>query len=173
MAKIELYFPHLLKWEGGYVNDKVDKGGATNMGVTLGTWKNMGYDKNGDSIINEVDIMLLTKEDALKVLKKGYWDKWEADEITNQSIAEQLVEWVWGSGIWGIKLPQRLLKLKEDGVVGPVTLKAINSADPKVLHSQLVAARLKFVDDIVKNNSSQSKFIKGWKNRINDFKFSV
>ena len=35
MANFDLYFPTLLKHEGGYVNDPKDKGGATNLGVTL------------------------------------------------------------------------------------------------------------------------------------------
>jgi hypothetical protein len=41
----------------------------------------------------------------------------------------------------------------------------------KELHQIIFNARLKFLDNIVKNNPSQERFIKGWKNRLNDFKF--
>jgi lysozyme family protein len=109
--------PIIAKWEGGYVNDPVDKGGATNMGITLDTWKHVGYDKNGDGKINETDIKLLNKDDFKAVLRK-YWDKWRADEIKNQSIANILVDWYWGSGKWGIVIPQRILGVIADGVVG-------------------------------------------------------
>jgi hypothetical protein len=34
-----------------------------------------------------------------------YWDKWKADKIENQSIANLLVDWVWTSGKWGIIFP--------------------------------------------------------------------
>ena len=44
MADIALFAPKLLALEGGFVNDPDDPGGATNMGVTLGTWRDAGYD---------------------------------------------------------------------------------------------------------------------------------
>ena len=39
MAKVELLAPYIRKWEGGFVNDPADSGGATNMGVTIGTFE--------------------------------------------------------------------------------------------------------------------------------------
>lgn len=175
-SKIEKLAPIVAKWEGGYVNDPIDKGGATNMGVTVGAWKLLGYDKNGDGVINNADMKLLSKDDFKFVLRK-YWDKWQADQIKNQSIANILVDWYWGSGKWGIVIPQRLLGFyKEDcdGVVGEKTLAKINEEidkDAEALFDKIFAARVKFLDDIVKNNPSQKRFIKGWKNRLNDFKF--
>jgi lysozyme family protein len=172
-SKIEKLAPIVAKWEGGYVNDPVDKGGATNMGVTVGAWKLLGYDKNGDGIINNADMKLLSKDDFKFVLRK-YWDKWQADQIKNQSIANILVDWYWGSGKWGIVIPQRILGLTQDGVVGPKTIAKINEEiekDAEALFDKIFAARVKFLDDIVKNNPSQKRFIKGWKNRLNDFKF--
>ena len=113
MAKIELLAPKIAKWEGGFVKDKLDKGGATNMGITLATWKQTGFDKDGDGDIDEQDIKLLNSSD-FKVILKKYWDKWQADKIVNQSVAEILVDWVWGSGKWGIVIPQRLLGVTSD-----------------------------------------------------------
>ncbi len=173
MADITKYFPKLLKHEGGYNNDPLDHGGSTNMGVTLATWKQLGYDKNNDGVINSFDIKLLSQEDALKVLKRGYWDKWKADNITNQSIAESLVEWIWGSGVWGIKIPQRLLGIPEDGIVGIQTISAVNSADPVKFYDQLYHAKLSFIDGIIAAHPEQIKWKNGWINRINDFKFSL
>lgn len=175
-SKIEKLAPIVAKWEGGYVNDPLDRGGATNMGVTIGAWKLVGYDKNGDGIITDADMKLLSKDDFKFVLRK-YWDKWQADKIKNQSIANILVDWYWGSGKWGIVIPQRILGFKGkqvDGVVGPKTLAKINEEidkDAEALFDKIFAARVKFLDDIVKNNPSQKRFIKGWKNRLNDFKF--
>ena len=175
-SKIEKLAPIVAKWEGGFVNDPLDRGGATNMGVTIGAWKLVGYDKNGDGIITDADMKLLSKDDFKFVLRK-YWDKWQADKIKNQSIANILVDWYWGSGKWGIVIPQRILGFKgkqADGVVGPKTLAKINEEidkDAEALSDKIFAARVKFLDDIVKNNPSQKRFIKGWKNRLNDFKF--
>lgn len=170
MAKIELLAPRIAKWEGGYVNDPVDRGGATNMGITLATWRQVGYDKDGDGDIDAADIKLLNKKDFERVLRQ-YWDRWKADQIRDQQVAEILVDWVWGSGAWGVKIPQRILGVAIDGNVGPKTLAAVNAMDPRKLHQLIWDERLKFLQGIVRSNPSQQRFIKGWTNRLNDFKW--
>ena len=54
MANVYKLAPWIFKWEGGFVNDPDDLGGATNMGVTISTWKQVGYDKGGDG---DIDVM--------------------------------------------------------------------------------------------------------------------
>lgn len=172
-SKIEKLAPVVAKWEGGYVNDPDDKGGPTNMGVTLNTWKHVGYDKDNDGDIDADDIKLLTKEDFKAVLK-SYWNKWQADNINNQSIANILVDWYWASGKWGIVIPQRIMGLTQDGIVGPKTIARVNQLIQKDAESffyEIYNAREIFFKNIVKNNPSQKKFLKGWKNRLSDFKF--
>ena len=171
MADIKLLSPFILHWEGGYVNDPKDHGGATNMGVTLKTWQGCGYDKNHDGHIDAEDIKLLTHEDFLFVLAK-YWNTWKADELENQSVANLLVDWLYLSGAWAIKIPQRILGLKQDGIVGSETISKINSQDQGTLFSVLFLARAKFINDIVTRDPSQQKFYKGWMMRLNQLKFS-
>ena len=172
MAKVELLTPKILKWEGGFVNDPLDAGGATNKGVTIATWRACGYDKDGDGDIDVEDMRLLTVADATMVLKKYYWDRWQADRIVNQSVADILVDWVWASGVHGIKIPQRILGVTVDGKVGNQTITAVNAAEPSELFKQIWLARKDFLNGIVQRNPSQKRFIKGWLNRLNDFKYS-
>ena len=163
MATFEKYFPKVLKWEGGYVNDPADSGGATKYGVTAATWAKFG---DGRPITD------ITPNDAKNVCKRQYWDLWQADKINNQSVAEMLVDWVWGSGYHGIKIPQRVLGVAVDGRVGNQTLSAINGAEPKELFDKLKQARIDFLHSIVKANPKNQKFLKGWLNRVNDFQYS-
>ena len=168
MADIYQLAPFILKWEGGFVNDPVDKGGATNMGVTIGTWRSVGYDKDGDGDIDVNDLHLLTREDVIeRVLRPHYWNRWRADEILNQSVANILVDWVWASGTHGIKRPQRILGVTADGIVGPKTIAAVNSMDAMELHFRIKNDRIKFIDEICRRDPSQERFRKGWMNRIN------
>ena len=168
MADVKILAPFILKWEGGFVNHPNDPGGATNKGVTIAVWKAQGYDKDGDGDIDVADLKLITAEDATKILKSNYWNRWFADQIQSQAVANTLVDWVWGSGAWGIKIPQRILGVKDDGVVGIKTLEAINKQNPNKFLEKLYLARFNFLDGIVASNPSQKRFIKGWKNRMND-----
>ena len=159
MVNVYKLAPWILKWEGGFVNDPADLGGATNMGVTIGTWKSCGYDKDGDGDIDVDDLRLLTREDVVnRVLKPHYWDRWKADEIRTQAIANLLVDWVYNSGEPGIKIPQRILGVKDDGIVGPVTIRAVNDTDPQKLFSEILNARKRYYNDLVYRSHLRRNF---------------
>lgn len=174
MANIDKLIPHILKWEGGakYTNDPLDRGGATKYGVTIGTLQGLKYDTNRDGKVNVEDVKALQLEDFKKILKSQYWDKWQADMINNQSLANLLVDWLWGSGKWGIIIPQRLLGVPADGVVGMNTINTLNDSNQRYIYNKVWQARKEFYEKIVKNNPNQSKWLKGWMNRLNDLKYS-
>lgn len=168
MAKAELLKPFILQWEGGFVDDPLDRGGATNKGITIGTFRNFyGKDATVEQLKN------ITDEQWLHIFKSGYWDKWKADDIENQSIADIVVDWAWASGTaTSIKQVQKILGVAVDGIVGKTTLTAINIAVQRSLFVKIHSRRIEFVENIVKRNPSQSRFLKGWKNRINSLTFS-
>ena len=58
--------------------------------------------------------------------------------------------------------------LKEDGYIGDKTNQAVNSVDEKWLKTELQKSRAEHCDGIVDRNPEQTRFIKGWFNRIND-----
>lgn len=172
MAKITPLAKFILSFEGGFSNHPNDKGGPTNRGVTIATWRAQGYDKDGDGDIDVQDLKLITEEDATNIMRNNYWNRWKADEIHNQAIANLLVDWVWASGRYGITIPQQVLGVKADGIVGPKTIAAVNSEHPGVLFLALKERRKKYIQQLVKNNPEQKVFINGWLRRLNNMKFS-
>lgn len=190
MANVKILLPFILKWEGGFVNDPADSGGATNKGVTIATWKRCGYDKDGDGDIDVQDLKLLSNADVRdRVLKPHFWNRWQADLIQSQKVANILVDWVWGSGKHGIVIPQRLLGVQPDGIVGKRTLMAVNFADPDQLFDVIYNARVKFLKDITASSVAayekkigrkatekelmkytKKRFLKGWLSRLADIK---
>ncbi len=170
MAKVKELAPFILKWEGGFVNDPQDLGGATNKGITMATYEQYCRLKDYPKPTIET-LKNITTEEWMDVLKTLYWDKWRADEIKNQAVANILVDWLWASGLYGIKLPQKILNVPIDGIVGPKTMAAINNSDPEKLFMAIRAERIAFIDRICKSRPTNNRFKNGWLNRINDLKY--
>jgi len=61
----------VLKWEGGYVNNPLDKGGATNMGITQYTY-NSWLKSLGLAIR---DVRYITSVEVEQIYYKNYWRK--------------------------------------------------------------------------------------------------
>lgn len=190
MANIEHFIPFLIKWEAGiskksnetneslfqrarktgWADDPDDLGGQTMVGVTMAAYeeycRRKGYPKPTTG-----RLMDLSYNDWKSILKMLYWDRWNADEIRSQSIAEIVCDFVWASGVHGIKVPQDLVGVIPDGIVGPKTLAAVNSRNPRELFDQIKIARFDFIEDICRKHPANNKFKRGWMNRINDIKF--
>lgn len=177
MADIKHLRPFILKWEGGLSRDANDTasrvkcptpykgktGYHTNKGITYAVWRSVfGSDKDMRFLeINDADWDI--------VIKRLFWDRWKADEIKDQAVANTLVDWVWGSGVYGIKIPQRMLNVTADGVVGAKTIEALNNA-PKDFLQRLYKEREDFLHRIVRSNPTQKVFLKGWMNRMADLR---
>ena len=170
MANSSKLVPFILQWEGGFVNDPLDLGGATNKGITIGTFTEYKKRK-GLKAPTVQDLKNISNEDWHEVFKGLYWDRWRADEIKSQAVANILVDWVWASGSHGIKRPQRLLGVTADGVVGSKTIAALNAKDPAELFKMIKADRIKFIDEICEKRPANNRFKKGWLNRINAIKY--
>lgn len=169
MAKVEILAPYIKKWEGGFANDPADRGGATNKGVTIATFE--AYCKAKSLPRPNVErLKCMTDGEWLDILKTMFWDKWQADKIKSQKLANILVDWVWGSGVYGIKIPQRILGVKQDGIVGDETLKALNAQDPDKLFQVIYEARKKYLNDITISRPGNKKFLRGWLNRLEDIR---
>lgn len=162
--------PFILKWEGGFVDDPDDLGGATNRGVTIGTYATY-CKKKGYPAPTVERLKNLSEKDWAEILKTMYWDRWKADEIKSQSVANILVDWVWASGVNGIKIPQKVLGVTADGIVGTKTLAALNARNPKELFERIREARVQFIEDICRKRPANNKFKKGWLNRINSLQY--
>ena len=161
--------PTVLHYEGGYVNDKFDRGGETNMGITqpfLDTYKKKAG-VNVDSVKN------LTQNDAIK-LYKAEWDSRGFGLLDNENVMKLTYDFSVNSGpSTAISSLQKVLNkkgynLEVDGYIGDKTNQAVNSVDEKWLKKELQKSRAEHCDRIVDKYPNQERYIEGWFYRIND-----
>ena len=168
MAEFKEYAKKLMELEGGFVDHPDDRGKATNMGVTIDTYRRYcGDDKKVKDLLN------MSYGTWCNIMKDLYWDKCLADKIDNQAVAEITVDWCVNSGLQGLRKVQEIVGTKPDGIAGPKTLAAINGANQQELFDRIWKARQQFYINIVKKNPKQRVFMNGWMNRLNSFSFEV
>lgn len=143
----------VLKYEGGYVNNPADPGGETNLGVTVGVARANGY------MGSMKDFKF---EDAIPIYKKQYWAAVRADELP-EKLRYPVFDAAVNSGVsQSIKWLQNAVNTKEDGIIGEITLKSIQSSNIDYVFRKILSSRLKCLAGLKTWNT----FGKGWTNRI-------
>lgn len=166
MAQMIVLRPFILSFEGGFVNDPDDSGGATMKGITLNTLKAWRR-KMGLPAPTVKDLRAITTAEWDSVFKSMFWDRWRGDEIRDQSVANMLVDWLWCSGNYGIRIPQSVLRVDVDGIVGAKTIAALNAQTPPLFFERLKRERKDFIERICKSRPQNRKYKSGWLRRIN------
>ena len=152
MANFNEAFEKVLEFESGYVNDKSDSGGETKYGISKKAFPN-------------VDIKNLTLNEAKEIYKKVYWDKIKGDEINNQKIAEIIFDTAINMGIsTAAKLAQKILNVKQDGIIGAITLNTLNNVNEEVFTKDYKLARIAKYVEVAKGD--KIKFLRGWIKRV-------
>lgn len=139
MSDFNLAILTVLKHEGEFVDNALDSGGATKFGISLSYLIQQGHNK-----ITVEDIRNLTKEDAIKIYKKDWWDRYTYSAIINQRIATKVFDLSVNMGSKQAHIClQRAIRastgkqLNEDGMLGEKSFAAINIVNPNVLLAAL------------------------------------
>jgi len=164
----------ILAREGGYVNHPDDRGGPTKFGITQGTLSR--YYGRAATV---AEVQSLSVEVAREIYERNYYF---APGIN--TLPELIQPFLFDCAVnHGPRRAIRFLQsvcnqarytpaLSEDGAVGPNTRRAAQWAEREmgsVLLKALIEERRNFYRVIVESRPSQSVFLKGWMNRVNEF----
>lgn len=148
-----------LVYEGGYSDHPADPGGATNLGITIGTlssWLGRPATK--------AEVRALTKADVAPIYRRNYWNKCRCDELP-AGVDMAVFDFAVNSGP-GRAIPalQRALGVADDGKLGPVTLAAAGAQPATRTAQRICEDRLAFLRRL----STWPTFGKGWQRRVED-----
>lgn len=156
----------ILAAEGGFVHSPVDRGGATNFGVTQQTLA----DYRGKAVSAE-DVRDMAPSEARAIYRQQFFDRGRVG---------LLPRWAWGVALdtmvlSGVRGGGRLIQracveagdpVNVDGVVGKRTAAAVNRIGKTRYLMALTEVRVSKVEAICRADQSQRVFLNGWKRRI-------
>jgi lysozyme family protein len=139
---------HVIEQEGGYVNHKDDPGGETKYGISKRQYP-------------DLNIKDITKETAKNIYKTDYWDKIRGD-LLPYPVALSLFDISVNIGNRrAVKMLQKVVEQKDDGILGDKTLKAISGFSPEFIAERLCIERINYYAGL----STFRTFGKGWVRR--------
>ncbi len=169
MADVNIAIQFVLRQEdalltGAISDSPYDFGGRTRFGVA---------ERFHPELTNTTFYTTMPREEALgvaeEIYNKSYCIPLDIVEIKVQDVANALLSFGVNLGpVQAIKEVQRAIGVPIDGIMGPVTLGKINSCVPLTLLRALKATMNIFYLQKVEENPSQSVFLTGWLNRVNE-----
>jgi lysozyme family protein len=118
----------VLKYEGGYVDNPDDPGGETNYGISKKAYP-------------DLDIKNLTRDEAIAIYRRDYWDKCRCDELPASLAIITFDSAVNQGPSRAVKLLQKSLSVTADGVMGSQTIAAANKVEPSDCVPEFIAQR--------------------------------
>lgn len=161
-------FASVLRYEGGYVNDPRDSGGATNLGITQGTLDRA----RALELVAAADVKDLTRSDAERIYRRNYWERFGCGSYAwpvNLVIFDSAVQ----HGAMPLIVQRALRALGEeiaaDGLWGPKTQAASvrqSCRGSASFAEEILRQRAVYYRRIIEHRSDQRCFETGWFNRL-------
>lgn len=150
MSGFEWAIPIVLEREGGLVQDPHDPGGVTNYGISL-RWLSrlpiadiLPLDHNRNGVMDAEDVRTLTREQAVELYHRYFWEPHRYERIHAQAIANKVFDLSVNAGShashtalqWALRAAGQS-EVMVDGLLGDHTLQAVNTTEPAVLLAAL------------------------------------
>ena len=183
MQSVQEIAREIVAREGGFVDDPDDPGGATNFGVTIHTMQRLGFDLNGDALVNAADVAALTRDQAVDIYVEHYFTRPGLGRLP-ADLQASVFDMMANAGANAVKILQRLLTdmgfpCIPDGAIGPQTISAAQrayEAAPGFLADAYAIARRNYYYRIADARPASRKYARrrnggkgGWILRAEEF----
>lgn len=120
--------------------------------------------------IKKISRMLFDSEDlqdeVWKFYKQNYWDRMRLGEVASQLKANEI--FIFGVNVGtkpAIKAAQRIAGVVDDGIMGEISLAAINKVDEEKFDKEFDRAELEYYNMLIKQNPKLRVYANGWRRR--------
>lgn len=175
------------KWEGGETDDAADSGGYTKFGVSTAFLTDIASTQAGRDVLERMGVILPVNRNTIRSLTETQaaglfrWQMWNALSLDLIPLRPAVVLYdaaVNSGPKQSVRFAQRGYNscvaygqpLDTDGLMGPVTRKAMQQADTDKILMAMIDQREQFYRDLVAAKPSQEVFLKGWLNRVTDLR---
>jgi lysozyme family protein len=162
MARFDDCLAFVLAREGGFVDDPVDRGRATNQGVTQRSYD--AYRVHKGLPQQSVKFMLSSERD--EIYQTTYWAPVGGDVILQPLDACMFDAAVNHGPSRAIGFLQDIAQVPNTSTLDAATMVAIADKDQAVLAGLHCDRRWSFYKAIVARDATQARFINGWRNRL-------
>ena len=163
MSDFDRALPYILKFEGGYVNDPADPGGATNMGITQREYTSWLTRHN----LPNKDVKNITMDEVKSIYEEDYWIAGSCDKLVLWPCNLAHFDACVNCGTkQAAKFLQKALRLPDDGIIGPKTLITFNTAPADLTFTRMLFWRAHFYCDLAHSKPTLQKFLYGWLKRV-------
>lgn len=179
MSRFDYALARTLGYEGRYSNHPADSGGPTMFGITEDTFRAWAI---ANKVENAASVENITLSLAKEIYLQVYWDSIRLDELDSKHVAAELFDTAVNCGHrTAVKMAQRAANflcpdssepLLADGMLGPVTLNALNRLSERYENPLLRAMNGEqyiHYRDLVERRPKDRAFSRGWMKRLEVF----
>lgn len=160
MLSFESILDKVLKMEGGL---KLHKNPTEKYETYAGIYRKAHPEWEGWKYIDK------GLEPPFELVKDFYYENYYKpfEEVRDERVKSLLFETAINLGVrQAVKLAQKVLGVKADGILGPKTLGALNSAEPEDFIRDFTLGRIAFYTALTnKNPKKYGPYLRGWINR--------
>lgn len=142
-----------------------DRGGLTKGGITRGAiqqWRGRQVKRS--------EVHRLTKGEALAILERSFVSTNGINRVPDEALKTQIIDNAVLSGpVNAVKDLQRAVKVRQDGIIGPITLGRIKSVGSAEVRQRFAVTRALRLAKIAAKDASQNVFLVGWLTRALGF----
>jgi len=146
-----------------------DPGGATNQGITQGTYNNFRKSKK----LPTQNVRNIAKSEVQEIYRQKYWNTVQGDKLP-KATALQLFDYAVHSGPQqAVKDLQRAAGLKPTGTLSNTDIATIKTQDDTTLAKNLLQRRRNTLHEIINRRPASAVFQKGWNNRLDSLQKAI